>query len=175
MRITSRGLLVSDDIVHLVHSACHIHSANKAEVVYIILEAHHRFDNDTVEELWLLIGKVHAHHPTLMTAVSRPDIASIARITMVAWQRRHAYVQQRYQQRCNTNLLNEPEVPSWVQELRQKLDLPQVDPMPAPDATAREPAFDASQLLPLDFDFDVIDWKFWETSHADATLYGMNQ
>jgi hypothetical protein len=142
--------------------------------VYIILEAHHRFDNDTVEDLWLLIGKVYVHHFTLMTAASGPDIASIARITVVAWQRRHTYVQQRYQQHPNTDLLNESEVPSWVQELRQKLDLPEVDPAPAPDATAREPAIDASQLLPLDFDFDVIDWTFWENSHLDATLYNMN-
>jgi hypothetical protein len=151
------------------------HSAKKTEVVYIILEAHHRFDNDTVEELWLLIGKVYIHHPTLMTAASRPDIACIARITLVAWQRRHTHVQQRYQQRRNTDLVNELEVPSWVRELRQKLDLPHVDRMPAQDATAPEPTFDASQLLPLDFDFDVIDWTFWETSRADTTLYGMKE
>jgi len=138
--------------------------------VYIILEAHHRFDNDTVEDLWLLIGKVYVHHSTLMTAISGPDIAAIARITVVAWQRRQTYVQQQYQQRRNTHLLNESEVPSWVQELRQKLNCPEVDPTPAPDTTAQEPAIDPNQLLPLDFDFDVIDWTFWENLHVNGML-----
>lgn len=50
----------------------------------------------------------------------------------------------------------------------------ETQPTPALDATAQEPAIDASQLLPLDFDFDVIDWTFWENWHVNATLYGMN-
>lgn len=142
--------------------------------MYVILEAHHRFDNDAVVDLLSLIGKVYIHHPTLMTAVSHPDIASIAQITLAAWQKHHTYAQQQYQQRHDTRLLNESELPVWVQELQRKFDLPEVNPEPAPDRVVRESAIGASQLLPLDFDFDSINWSFWENLHMDTAMYDMN-
>ena len=163
VRTTFPGLLVSCTQLRSSFS-------NNLAVVYIVLEAHHRFDNDTVvEDLWSLIGKVYVHHSALMRAISRPDIASIARITLVAWQRRHTYLQQRGR---TIDLLNQSEVPSWIQELRQKLEpLDFVNPMPASDATAQQPTVDDNgQILPPDFNFDVIDWAFWENSHLNATF-----
>ncbi|GAB7354459.1 hypothetical protein MBLNU459_g4942t2 [Dothideomycetes sp. NU459] len=153
-----------------------------AAFVYIILEAHHRFGSDTVADLWSLIGKVYVCHPPLMAATSRPDIASIARMTLVAWQRRQARVPQHNQQRYNTDLLNESEPPPWIQELSRKIAPVDADPKPAPDAPAREPMAaaaaapaTASHPLPLeidfDFDFDMIDWSFWDKSCMDAALY----
>jgi len=136
--------------------------------VYIILEAHHRFDDDAVADLWSLIGRVYINHPRLMTAVHHPDIASIVRITLVAWERRYTHILQRCH---NVGLLNESEPPPWILELRRKFDLPEVNSTLAPDSTALEPAMDVSQLLPPDFDFDSIDWSFWENSHLDAALY----
>lgn len=130
--------------------------------MYTVLEAHHRFNTDAVQGLLTLIGKVYLHHPTLMTALSRPGIASIARITIVAWQRHYSHLQERYQQRLGGDV-DPPEVPSWMQRLRQKLDLPIIDPTPA---MAQEPGVDVSELLPMNFDFDLIDWNFWENSHA---------
>ncbi len=105
-----------------------------------------------------------------MTAVHHPDINSIVQITLVAWQRRHAHIRQRCQQRHTVDLSNESDPPPWIQELRRKFDLPEVNPISAPDSTAREPAFDPSQLLPPDFDFDSIDWSFWENPQMDAAL-----
>lgn len=139
--------------------------------MYIILEAHHRFDDDAVTELWSLIGRVYVNHPKLMIAVHHPDVASIVRITLVAWQRHYAHIRQRCQQRHNVDLLDESEPPPWILELRRKFDLPEVNSAFAPDATAGEPAIDASQLLPPDFDFDSIDWSFWENQHLDAALF----
>jgi hypothetical protein len=95
-----------------------------------------------------------------MTAFSRSDIASIARITIVAWQRHYEHLQQRYQQRHDAE---PPEIPAWMQQLRRKLDLPEIEATPA---MALEPVVDINELLPMDFDFDVIDWNFWESSHA---------
>lgn len=140
-------------------------------MVYIILEAHHRFDDDAVANLWSLISRVYVIHPSLINAVHRPDIASIARITLVAWQRRYAHIQQQCQQRHNFDLLNESQPPPWILELRRKFELPDVDSTLGADSTEREPVIDASQLLPLDFDFDLIDWSFWEDPHLDAALY----
>ena len=139
--------------------------------MYIILEAHHRFDDDSVADLWSLIGRVYINHPRLMIAVHHPDLASIVHITLVAWQRRHTHIRQQCQQRHNFNQLKESESPPWILELRRKLDLPEVNSTLAPDSTAQEPAIDASQLLPPDFDFDLIDWSFWENPHLDAALY----
>lgn len=139
--------------------------------MYIILEAHHRFDDDAVVDLWSLIGRVYVSHPRLMVAVHHPDIASIVRITLVAWQRHYTHIQQRDQQRHNLNLLEQSEPPSWILELRRKFDPTEVDSTLAPDSTAQEPAVDTSQLLPPDFDFDSIDWSFWENADLDAALY----
>lgn len=145
--------------------------------MYIILEAHHRFEDDAVADLWSLIGRVYLHHPKLMTAVHHPDIASIVQITLAAWLKRYMHIRQRHQQsqqRHRVDSLNESEPPPWIQELRQKFDLPEVDSTSAADPTAREPAIDASQLLTPDFDFDLIDWSFWENSNLDAALFETN-
>ena len=106
-----------------------------------------------------------------MFAVHHPDIASIVRITLVAWQRHYAHIRQRGQQGYNGDLSNEPEPPQWILELRRKFDLPEVNSTFAPDLTAQEPAIDADQLLPPEFDFDSNDWSFWENPHLNAVLY----
>lgn len=106
-----------------------------------------------------------------MTAVNHPDIASIVRITLVAWQRHHSYIRQRGQQGRNFDPPNEPEPPPWILELRRNFDLPEAVSTFAPDLNAQEPVIDAGQLLPPDFDFDLIDWSFWENPHLNAALY----
>lgn len=112
-----------------------------------------------------------------MTAVHHPDIASIVQITLAAWQRRYMRLRQRHQrsqQRLSVELLSESETPLWIQELRQKFDLPELESTFAADPTARDPAIDTSQLLPPGFDFDAIDWSFWENSNLDAALFETN-
>lgn len=56
-------------------------------------------------------------------------------------------------------------------ELRRNFDLPEASSIFAPDLIAREPAIDADQLLSPDFDFDSIDWSFWENPHLNAAVY----
>ena len=123
-------------------------------MVYIILEAHHRYDSDAVVELWSLLGRVFINHPTLMTAASRSDIAPIARITLAAWWRQHLRDESR-------------SPPQWIKELRQKSHLPEIDPRSGSLAAGHPRTNDDHQGCPtdLDFDFDLIDWSFWDTLH----------
>ena len=138
--------------------------------MYIILEAHHRFADDAVVDLWSLIGRIYAIHPKLMHAVHRPDIAPIVQITLAAWQKRYAHLQQRFQHSSPTDPLNEPSPPPWLSELRRKFEPPAATSTLAPDATVREPVGAASPLLPLNFDFDSIDWSLWADLDFDSNF-----
>ena len=134
--------------------------------MYIILEAHHRFDNDAVADLWSLIRRVYAIHPELTTAIHRPEIAHIAHIALAAWQRRDEYLRQQR----DFDLQSEYESPQWILDLRRKFDVPHGNESFATDPAEQRPAIDASQLLPLDFDFDSIDWSFWDEMQLDLAL-----
>ena len=108
-------------------------------------------------------------------------------ITLAAYHKRHVYILEQYRQ-CNTNSLTEsrsgygpelePQPPQWIQDLKQKLKLSErTEPstlFPEPTAAASESiADDAGEgLLPsdFDFDFDMIDWKFWENAGLDAVV-----
>ncbi|MCJ1476236.1 hypothetical protein MMC13_004902 [Lambiella insularis] len=138
---------------------------------YIILEAYHRYNDDIVMNLWSLIGRIYAIHPMMTSALQRPDIASIVQLTLVAWQRRQTFAQQRSQQRYDANSLNECQPPSWILELRRKLDLPEVNLIPKPDSAMGESVADEIPLLPLDFDFDSIDWSFWENQYLGTASF----
>lgn len=142
--------------------------------MYVILEAHHRYDDDAVEDLWSFISRVYAVHPKLIVAAQNPDVIATVRITLVAWQRRHAYVQQRSQHCHRVDSSNDSVPPAWISELCQKFDLPEASSMFPPDSTMQEPVIDTSQLLPFDFDFDSMDWSFWEDSSLDAALYDID-
>ena len=96
-----------------------------------------------------------------MTAIHHPDIVSIVRMTLVAWERRINHLRQQH------NGANVGESPSWIQELRRNFDLPEV-PTQAPDPTT---AMEMSPLLPPDFDFDSIDWSVWGDPNLDLALY----
>jgi hypothetical protein len=139
--------------------------------VYIILEAHHRYDDDAVEDLWSLIGRVYTVHPKIMVAVHNPDITATVRITLVAWQRRHAYLQHGSQDRHRVNPSNDCVPPAWISELCQKFDLPEVCSAFSPNSTMQKSVIDANQLLPFEFDFELMDWSFWEDLSLDAALY----
>jgi len=173
-------------------------------VVYTILEAHHRSssaeEDATITDLWSLISRVYAVHDTLTTAIQNPDIVSIVRITLAAYQKRHAYILEQYRQRCNnhnnttrSNAINvsesesepehKPQPPEWIQDLCQKFNLLLSDAVisstlehasdtTVTTATGNEPAFEGASegLLPADFDFDMIDWSFWENVGLDSVV-----
>ena len=134
--------------------------------MYVILEAHHRFMDDDVANLWTLIGRVYLGHPKLMTAVHHPDVVSIVQMTLAAWQIRHTHMQQQRRQVQDVDMLNATETPPWIVELRRNFNIPEEQSTHAPDSTATEPAVDFSQL-----DFDLIDWSVWEDPNLDASLY----
>ncbi|KAK5032822.1 hypothetical protein LTS07_004232 [Exophiala sideris] len=131
--------------------------------VYIILEAHHRFDNDRVTDLWTLIRRIYDIHPELSTASRRTEAGTVARITLAAWQRHDAYIRQR---QANVNESYEP--PQWIGEMCQNFNLPQPTATSASGSVVPVPAVDASQLLPADFDFDVFDWAAWDETYANT-------
>ena len=174
-------------------------------VVYTILEAHHRAssaeEDATITEVWSLIRRVYAVHDTLTTAVQNPDIASIVRITLAAYQKRHAFILEQYRQRCDTHTdairskaiiasesesgpEDKPQPPEWIQDLCQKFDLLLSDTAvksstlehasdtAATRATENEPTFEglSEGLVPTDFDFDVIDWSYWENVGLDSIV-----
>ena len=130
-------------------------------MVYIILEAHHRFDSDAVMDLWSLVGRVYVNHPTLMTAASRSDIAPIARITLAAWWRLH--------------MMNESTPPpQWIQGLLQKSHLPEIALKSGSSTVERQHRSNDNQDCLLDFDFDLIDWSFWENLHLEPASYALS-
>ena len=129
--------------------------------MYVLLEAHHRFDKDEVKDLWSLIRRIYATHPELSTATRRVEAATVARITLAAWQRHDAYIRQH-------QVDESYERPQWIVELCQNFNLPQPDTTLPTDSAMQEPAFDANQLLPVDFDFDVFDWAVWDEAYSNG-------
>jgi hypothetical protein len=142
--------------------------------VYVILEAHHRYDDDAVDDLWSLIGRVYVVHPKLMVAVHNPDIITTVRITLIAWQRRQTYKQHRSNHCQCVDSSNDSVPPAWISELCQKFDLPEVSSTFAAESMVQEPVIDTSQPSHFDFDFESMDWSFWENSSLEAALYDID-
>ena len=117
-------------------------------VVYIVIEAHHRAATIEASTLWMLINKVCELHPTLTTALGRPEVFAIARLIVLAWQQRQDYLQQRQEQL---------EKPWCVNELEHGLKPPSLD------RSGSDSAVGDLGSLGFDFDFDSIDWSYWET------------
>jgi hypothetical protein len=121
--------------------------------------------------LWSLIGRVYAVHPKLKVSVHSPDIISMVQITLVAWQRRLAYLQHSSQSHFSTDSPNKIEPPTWISELSEKFDLPVVSPTLPVNSTTQETVSSKGQNLNgFDFDFDSIDWSLWEKSSLDMAF-----
>jgi hypothetical protein len=125
-------------------------------VVYIILEAHQRSGEPEVGELWDLIRRVYENHDDLMTAVTRPDVDFLARITVAAWQN---YDLELRQQRSDAAAM---ETPAWIRQLCHNFNLPIMDPSTTDGQYAQSLN---DELLPANFDFDIIDWSAWDALH----------
>ncbi len=128
-------------------------------VVYLVLEAYQRYDKHEVVDLWNLIGRVYNVHPNLMTAVDRPEVTFLARITVAAWQKYYVHMRQQNSSESGANPIGTPE---WIRQVCYNFHLPLTDPSVATEDAAQPFDFDPAQLLPLDFDFDMIDWSSWE-------------
>ena len=125
-------------------------------VVYLLLEANHRFDQDEVANLWSLIHDVYDVHPELRAAGHRSEWDLVAHIMIVAWQKHKIYVQECHVRR------NEPivrEDPEWIMDLRCNFGIPDSD-LSMPDSSMHMPELDPNWTLPDDllFDFNTIDW-----------------
>ncbi|KAJ4286310.1 hypothetical protein N0V90_013344 [Kalmusia sp. IMI 367209] len=130
-----------------------------ASFVYVILEVHQRYDDQNVVDLWSLIGRVYDVHPDLMTAVNRPEVIFIARITVAAWQN---YDIQMRQQRSGVHSGIAMENPEWIRQLCYNFNLPLTDSSASVEEIAQSFNSDPSYSLPANFDFDMIDWSSWE-------------
>ena len=127
--------------------------------MYLVLEAHQRYDDHRVVDLWSLIGRVYDAHPDLMTAANRPEVTFIARITVAAWQK---YDIQMRQQRSGMHGAIAMETPEWIRQLCYNFNLPLADSSATILEVAQSFSSDPAQLLSTNFDFDMIDWSFWE-------------
>jgi hypothetical protein len=125
-------------------------------VVYVILEAHQRSGEPQVVDLWNLISRVYQNHPDLMTAVSRPEVDFLARITIAAWQKYDLEMRQR------KSGVVAMETPEWIRQLCHRFNLPLIDASTATEEGGQSLSFDPAQLLLENFDFDMIDWSAWE-------------
>jgi hypothetical protein len=110
-------------------------------------------------DLWSLIGRVYDVHPDLMTAVNRPEVTFIARITVAAWQK---YDIQMRQQRSGKHGAIAMETPEWIRQLCYNFNLPLTDSSATIEEIAQSLSSDPDQLLSTNFDFDMIDWSSWE-------------
>lgn len=124
--------------------------------MYIILEAHQRSGEAEVAELWDLIRRVYENHCDLMTAVTRPDAEFLARITVAAWQNYDLEMRQR---RSGAAVM---ETPEWVRQLCHNFNLPIMGSSATDEQYAQSIPDD---LLPANFDFDIIDWSAWDAMH----------
>lgn len=143
-------------------TGCHFFLTNGTPVVYVLLECHHRFDEAEVVDLWDLVRRLHEVHPQLKTAVDRNEVASVARITMAAWQRYAAHAQK---QQGGTF-----EQPQWITELCQNFGFSpatEAAPTTAADTEIQEQE-DVSPLADIDFDLDMFDWSIWEQVNKNA-------
>jgi hypothetical protein len=103
---------------------------------------------------------VYNVHPDLLTAADRPEVRFIAHITIAAW---HKYDSHIRQTQTSVNSLVPDERPGWIQLLCSNFDVPL-----AGDVAQSLPV-DETQTLPIDFDFDMIDWCTWENLLQDTT------
>ncbi|KAF2670825.1 hypothetical protein BT63DRAFT_202494 [Microthyrium microscopicum] len=122
--------------------------------VYVVLEAHQRSHEETVADLWDIIGRVYEVHPDLLTAVDQPEVRFIARITIAAW-RNNDFRLHRTQKTVNSPLIDG--TPDWIRKLYLNFD------MPLPDEVEQPLINDIAQQLPIGFDFDMVDWSAWES------------
>jgi hypothetical protein len=103
---------------------------------------------------------VYDVHPDLLTATDRPEVMFIARITIAAW---HKYDSHIRQTQTSVNNPVTDETPEWVRLLYRNFDVPLADEV------AQSLPVDTAQILPIDFDFDMIDWSTWESLQQGST------
>lgn len=147
MRTTFSGLLVCSALfrssVLIVQKLTRFASA----VIYIIVEAHHRATVSEAATLWKLINRVSEVYPKVTIAMDRPEVYAIASLTLLAWQQRQEYLQQQQL---------EVQKPWCVERLERALSV----------SKSAENADQQNLTSELDswedFDFDLIDWSFWE-------------
>ncbi|KAG9251355.1 uncharacterized protein F5Z01DRAFT_752771 [Emericellopsis atlantica] len=135
-----------------------------AAFIYVILEANHRAEEATIEDIWRTIRRTYETHDELRVAAHRQDVTFAARITASAWQRR-----QLYWQKQDASSRRE-ETPSWIMDVCKTFNLPQ----PGSVTTAGEQGpHDATEAPALDFDLDLdmIDWSVWDGAAMDAALF----
>ena len=98
------------------------------------------------------------NHPASDTP-PRPEVVSVAHITLVAWQKRPAGVR-----------VPQPE---WITKLCRDFNLVAPEPTVSHNEDAAEQwqlRHDAAELLGVEFDFDSIDWSMWEELDMEARL-----
>ncbi|MCJ1284842.1 hypothetical protein MMC26_004179 [Xylographa opegraphella] len=159
-------------------------------LVYVLIEAHRRFDTPRAEKLWELLSDVYAADPSLLELQEDRRKSYVVELMTVAWKARENFLAERQQHPQNT--YRPPQKPAFLVDLenrllnyieagksegssKRKLDeaetlgsTPAKKPMPPLDTQARDVLMDnmsSSEFDPDTFaeiDYDAIDWSFWE-------------
>lgn len=131
-------------------------------VVYILLEATHRYEEEGVKDIWSIIRRTYETHSELRTADHRQDVTVAARITASAWLKYATHMHKQDPTRHD-------ETPGWVASLCQTFNLPQPNHWLS---TADAPVCsDAHDPLAIDFDLDMIDWSTWDRAYLNGGLF----
>lgn len=122
--------------------------------MYLILEARQRYADHKAVGLWDLIHRVYNVHTDLMTAVSLPEVTFFAHITVAAWQKYATHMRERS--------LGTIEDSEWIRQLCHNFSMPLIESSVAVEKATQSCNSEDVQFLPMNFDFDMIDWSSWE-------------
>lgn len=128
--------------------------------MYVILEAHHRAEEDSVTDIWDVIRRLYAAHPDLKSARDNREFVFAARITLAAWHTRAVYLQKGFGENADVR-------PAWIMEICANFELTPPG-LPVANGTMGENGIgggsDANAIyeMAMDFDFDLLDWTAWE-------------
>lgn len=141
-------------------------------MVYVALEANHRYKSEEAIKLLNLIKQVYEIYPTLTTATHRPEIVAIGKLVFAAWDKCNAY---NMQSTSNINTSSMESLAHWVHGLRQCLGLAQTRPLTPADTplggTLQEDISNVDLFDLDDLDLDNFDWSAWEGPYLNSGWY----
>lgn len=119
-------------------------------VVYVVIEAHYRASTSESSMLRDLITHVVDLCTKLNTTSLHPEELAIAHLIVAAWKQREDVLRSR----------GAVEVPTGIRRLKETLSSEDT----TPDSGSRFPFIAYDDFA--DFDFDFINWSFWEIPSA---------
>jgi hypothetical protein len=131
-------------------------------VIYIILESHARYKDPQSQVLWELIDKVCTLQPQLSSAaIGFPEIYAVARLVDQAWRKREGSNDLTENERQSSLQITKP---SCVTRFEKALGIE--NSTTEANGVGDQEGLDKELHEMEEFDFDLIDWSFWENGAA---------